>query len=106
MYVTEEQLSRAIDRIVQRFNPYRIILFGSYARGTAHERSDVDLLIVTEFTEKRRTLQVEIDRILRGIGFARDIVLIKPEEFVRDKEIPGTISRPAAQEGKVLYERI
>ena len=105
MSVTEEQLSLAIERLVEKFHPQRIILFGSHARGTADERSDVDLLIISTFKEKRRNLQVEMDRTLRGIGFARDIILMTPEEFERDKEIPGTIARPATQWGKVLYER-
>ena len=96
---------QATTRLVDKFNPQRIILFGSHARGTADEHSDVDLLIVASFKGKRRTVVVEIDRALRGIGFARDIVLLTPEEFERDREIPGSVARPASKEGKILYER-
>jgi predicted nucleotidyltransferase len=103
--VSQATLQQATDRIVEKFRPQRIILFGSHARGTADERSDVDLLVVASFKGKRRTIVVEMDRALRGIGFARDIILLTPEEFNRDREIPGTIARPAAQEGKILYER-
>lgn len=103
--VSQSTLQQATDRLVEKFHPQRIILFGSHARGTADERSDVDLLVVASFTGKRRTIVVEMDRSLRGIGFARDIVLLTPEEFNRDREIPGTIARPAAKEGKILYER-
>jgi hypothetical protein len=42
---------------------------------------------------------------LWGLRLARDIVVMSPEEFERDREIPGTIARPAWLEGKVLYER-
>lgn len=103
--VSQATLQQATDRIVEKFRPQRIILFGSHARGTADERSDVDLLVVASFTGKRRTIVVEMDRALRGMGLARDIILLTPEEFNRDREIPGTIARPAAQEGKILYER-
>ncbi len=103
--VSQATLQQATDRIVEKFHPQRIILFGSHARGTADERSDVDLLVVASFTGKRRTIVVEMDRTLRGMGFARDIILLTPEEFNRDREIPGTIARPAAKEGKILYER-
>ena len=96
---------QATTRLVDKFNPQRIILFGSHARGTADEHSDVDLLIVASFKGKRRTVVVEIDRALRGIGFARDIVLLTPEEFERDRDIPGSVARPASKEGKILYER-
>jgi hypothetical protein len=47
---------------------------------------------------------VAMDRSLRGLGLARDVVLLTPEEFERDRHIPGTIARPASMEGKVLYE--
>lgn len=83
----------------------RIILFGSQARGQAEARSDIDLLIICPFSGSRRELMLQMDRSLKGLGVARDILVMRPEEFERDKDIPGTIARPASQEGVVLYER-
>jgi len=103
--ISKELIDAAIRRLVERFNPERIILFGSQARGTADDRSDADFLVITELTAKRRVLMLEMDRALRGIGLARDIVVLTPEEYERDREIPGTIARPASKEGKILYER-
>lgn len=54
---------------------------------------------------RRRALMVAMDRALRGLGFPRDVIVLTPEEFERDRHIPGTIARPASLEGKVLYER-
>jgi len=102
--VTETDLRQATERLVTRFRPQRIILFGSHARGTGDEHSDVDLLIVCPVEGRRRDLMVAMDRALRGVGFARDIVILTPEEFERDRHIPGTVARPAWQEGKVLYD--
>jgi hypothetical protein len=45
-----------------------------------------------------------MDRTLWGLKLARDIIVLTPEEFERDRHIPGTIARPAWLEGKVLYE--
>jgi len=103
--ISQELIDVAIRRLAEGFDPERIILFGSQARGTADDRSDADFLIITKLTSKRRTLILEMDRALRGLGLARDIVVLTPEEFERDREIPGTIARPASREGKVLYER-
>lgn len=103
--ITREIIEEATRRLVERFHPERIILFGSQARGTADDRSDADFLIITELTTRRRELMLEMDRALRGLGLARDIVVLTPEEYERDREIPGTIARPASREGKVLYER-
>jgi predicted nucleotidyltransferase len=103
--IPEEKILSVVERLVKTFHPQKIILFGSQARGAASEHSDVDLLIITHFTGRRRDTLVEMDRSLRGAGFALDLVLLTPEEYNRDREIPGTVARPASKEGKVLYER-
>lgn len=104
--VDEESLQSAVWKIAKTFDPERIILFGSQARGQADERSDVDLLVITPLKgSTRRAMMVAMDRALRGSGFARDIIILTPAEFERDKEIPGTVARPAWKEGKTLYAR-
>ena len=103
--ITEVDLRQAVDALVARFRPDRVILFGSNARGTADVRSDVDLLVVCPVQGSRRAMQVAMDRTLRGCRFARDIVILTREEFERDRHIPGTVARPAWLEGRVLYER-
>jgi predicted nucleotidyltransferase len=102
--VTPQVLQEAVERLVERFEPTRIILFGSQARGTADERSDVDLLVVCPIPNGRRELMVAMDRALGGLGIARDVVILTPEEFERDRHIPGTVARPAALEGQMLYD--
>jgi len=103
--IPQNIIDAALRRLVEGFDPERIILFGSQARGSADDRSDADFLVITRVTGGRRALMLKMDRALRGLGLARDIVILTPEEFERDREIPGTIARPAAQEGRVLYER-
>lgn len=103
--IAENLLQEAIQRLVTGFHPEKVILFGSQARGTSTDQSDVDLLVVCEFDGSRRKLMVEMDQVLKGLGFARDIVVLKPREFELDRELPGTVARPAWKEGRVLYER-
>ena len=102
--VSETILKEATERLVSRFHPQRIILFGSQARRTADDQSDIDLLVIYPLKGDRHRLMVAMDRALRGLPIARDIVILTPEEYERDKEIPGTVARPASREGKVLYE--
>jgi predicted nucleotidyltransferase len=105
----KNQLERIIDemvrRIVARFDPERIILFGSAARGEAGPDSDVDLLVVMRVQGLKRQNQLEIRRVLRGIRTPVDIVVSTPEEFDWRQEIVGTIEYPAVKEGRVLYAR-
>ncbi len=102
--VSDEILRIATERLVREFQPRRVILFGSHARGTADAHSDVDLLVVCPVSGSRRTLMVAMDRALGGLGFAREIIVLTPEEFEIDRHIPGTVARPAWKEGKILYE--
>jgi len=101
----ETEIRKMIRRIVRRFHPERIILFGSHARGEAGPDSDVDLLVVMSITGSKRKKQLEIGVALHDLRVPTDIIVTTPEEFAWRKEIPGTIERPAALEGTVLYER-
>ncbi|MEW6605926.1 MAG: nucleotidyltransferase domain-containing protein [bacterium] len=103
--IEQETLNQATQRMVDMFHPAKIILIGSQARGTADSRSDVDILVICPIEGSRRKLMVAIDRALAGLGFARDIIVLTPQEFERDRHIPGTIARPAWQEGRILYEQ-
>ena len=98
-------INEMVNRIVEHFDPEKIILFGSHARGEARLESDVDLLVVMPITGSRRKKMVEIGVALHDIPLAKDILVTTPEDFEWRKEIVGTIERPAAREGKVLYAR-
>jgi len=102
--ISDEILNEVKRRLVDGFHPYKIILFGSQARGTADDRSDVDILVICEVPDGRRALTLAMDRALWGLKLARDIVVLTPEEFEQDRHIPGTIARPASLEGKILYD--
>jgi predicted nucleotidyltransferase len=54
--VTKRLLHNMVQRIVARFQPEKIILFGSYAYGRPHADSDVDLLVIMESDEEPRRL--------------------------------------------------
>jgi predicted nucleotidyltransferase len=101
----DEKIELMVSRIVERFRPHRVILFGSHARGEAHPESDIDLLVVMPVTGSRRARQIEIRLALRDIRGAKDIVIVTPEEMERHRNIVGTVVEPALREGKVLYDR-
>src|SRR5262245_17872901 len=103
--VQRKEIQQMVRQIVSRFDPEKIILFGSFARGDASPDSDVDLLVVMPVAGSKREKQVEIRLALSDIQIPKDIVVTTPEEFQWRKEIPGTIERPAALDGKVLYDR-
>jgi len=102
--VSEQILAEVTKRLVEGFHPDRIILFGSQARGTANKHSDVDILVICSVKDDRHALTVAMYRALRGLGIAKDIIVLTPKEFECDRKIPGTIARPAWLEGRIFYD--
>jgi len=100
-----EMLPAITERIVQRFHPLRVILFGSQARGDAGPQSDVDLLVVFSELEDKRKAAVEIRRALADLPVCKDIIVTTPQEIAERGHLVGTVLRPALKEGRVLYER-
>jgi len=101
----KKMIGEMVNRIVEHFDPEKIILFGSSARGDAGPDSDVDLLVVMPVRGSKREKQLEIRSLLHGIRLAKDIVVSRPEDFDWRKDVVGTIEYPATKEGKVLYAR-
>ena len=76
---SETFIPTMVDRIVEGFQPARIVLFGSHARGTATEWSDVDLLVILPNVSDKRDTAIEIRRTLGDLPVCKDIVVATPE---------------------------
>jgi predicted nucleotidyltransferase len=98
-------LSVMVERIVARFHPERIILFGSQARGHADRDSDIDLLVVLPQCENRRAATVAILRSLADLPVSKDIIVTTPEELATRGQLRSTVLYSAVQEGKVVYAK-
>ena len=94
-----------IRRVVEVARPERIILFGSAARGQMTRHSDVDLLIVTETSDKHR-LTARTYGSLRGVGAAVDVVVVSPGDVERYRDCHALVIKPALTEGRVVYEAV
>ncbi len=103
---TETQLLTMIrERIVKRFRPLRLILFGSRATGDARADSDIDLLVVLPVVTDKRRMAIEMRRALRDLPVGKDIIVTSPEEIERRGELVGSILRPALRDGRTIFER-
>lgn len=100
---SEDIVSTMVDRIVGRFQPSRVLLFGSRARGAADQRSDVDLLVVMPDGTDRHQAAVEMHVELADFPAAKDIVVTTPAHIAERGHVIGTVLQPALREGKVLY---
>ena len=94
------------DRIVERFQPVQIILFGSQARGDSSRDSDIDLLVVLPRVTNKRHSAVEIRRALGDLPVCKDIIVTTPDDLARSRQRLGSLLRTALLEGHVIYAHI
>jgi predicted nucleotidyltransferase len=86
----DEIIAEMVRRIVERFDPLQIILFGSRARGDAGPDSDVDLLVVFPYVDDVGRRSVQILSALRGMGMAKDVFVTTPDEIATCGTLIGT----------------
>ncbi len=101
--VTEEAIRNFANEIALRYAPEKIILFGSYARGTANEDSDVDMLVMMNFEGRGMRKAVEI---LTSIDyrFPLDLLVRRTEDVEWRIKENDFFLQDVMREGKVLYE--
>ena len=63
--VTQDDIRSFVEEVVKRFNPDRILLFGSHASGITNSQSDVDLLVVMNFEGRRHQKAFEIRKSVK-----------------------------------------
>jgi predicted nucleotidyltransferase len=95
-------IRRYARQIAKRFHPEKIILFGSYAYGTPHAESDVDLMVVMPaYNEIAQAIRIrrECPR-----PFALDLIVKTPKRLERELQDENWFLREVMSKGKVLYE--
>jgi uncharacterized protein len=102
----EDALDGMVKRIVKRFHPDRILLFGSCARGAVDDDSDLDIMVVMPVEGSRRAKANDIDLALADRNVPLDLIVVTPDQFALQRDVIGSIIHEAATEGKVLYDKV
>ncbi len=100
---TLADIGSSLRPIFKKHRVERVLVFGSYARGTQDQRSDLDMLIVKETNDRfldRPMEFIEIFRVLQGIPV--DLLVYTPEELQRNAERPFV--KKILREGVTIYE--
>lgn len=102
--ISDEMIEGVVRQIVERFQPERIVLFGSYAMGRQRPDSDVDLLVVMDTPLHER---VQAARICQSIDyhFALDLIVRTPAALKRRVALGDPFLLELLRNGKVLHER-
>ncbi len=96
-------IRRFAREVAERFQPEKIILFGSYAYGTPHADSDVDILVVMP-ARNQIDQAVRIDRETDP-PFPLDLIVRAPKTLASRLQEGDSFLREIVAKGKVLYEK-
>ena len=102
----DNKIKPLVSKIVDKYHPDKVYLFGSYAWGNPTVDSDVDLFIVKEKVDKS---QRKRRRKLRGLlfesGVPFDLFVYTPSEVDERLELGDFFVKDIVKKGKVLYDR-
>lgn len=102
--VPQHVLNEAVERLKAEFQPEEIYLFGSHAWGAPTDDSDVDFMVIVPQSEERPIQRMQrAHRCLRGIGFAKDVLVNTRAEFDRFRDLRASLSHKIFNEGRKLY---
>jgi predicted nucleotidyltransferase len=94
-----------VQQIVEKFQPKKIILFGSYAYGKPRPESDVDLLVVMDTPLRNVEQAIQIAHAI-DYHFGLDLLVRRPEQITERLALGDFFMQEVIGKGKVLYERV
>lgn len=100
-----KKLEKIAATIVEKFDPVRVVVFGSHARGASTEDSDLDLFVEMETDRRPPERAIEVSEIFGLRSWPLDVVVYTPAEVERLRKVRGTLLSAIEAEGEVLYER-
>src|SRR5437867_12118017 len=101
--MTADTLQQVTEQIATRFEPQKVILFGSHAYGMPDQDSDVDLLVVMESNLRSIEQAVEIRKAV-DFPFPTDLLVRTPRQIAERLKAGDQFLREVISKGKVLYE--
>ena len=94
-----------VAKLVAGYEPQKVVLFGSHARGDPRPDSDIDLLVIKDTEERMIDRCVQVRRIVsdpnRFIGL--ELLVLTPEEVSRRIAVGDQFIGQIIEKGKVLY---
>lgn len=103
--IDKQEIKRVATEIGIAAQAERVVLFGSYAKGSAHHDSDVDLFIIAESELPRFKRSRMLYKLFRPYPFAMDLVVYTPQEVEKGKQSPISFVSRVLSEGEVIYVR-
>jgi predicted nucleotidyltransferase len=96
---------RQIIRSLLPYEPERLYLFGSWARGEEDELSDIDLVVIKQTTTPFLERLQEVARLLPAEVGGVDLLVYTPDEFSEMKREGNAFAEMITEEGLLIYDQ-
>ena len=102
----QKEIERIVNNIVTKYDPIKIILFGSCSQGTQHEFSDIDMIVIKDTNDYFFDRLKEVAKIADIDDIEADIIVYNTEEIqlLLDKGSSFFIHE-VLEKGIVLYNK-
>lgn len=98
-------LKDVTDRLIEYYQPDKIILYGSHATQIANEESDLDLLIIKDSEKRSIDRRIEVENLLSDRVIPLDILIYTPKEMFYLFSIGSPFIEEILEKGRLIYMR-
>lgn len=103
--LTQTEIDTLVRRIVARIQPQKVILFGSYSKGTATIKSDLDIFIIKETDLPMANRADDLKPMLSHALIPVDVHIYTPEEVEEYGREQFTFINSILKSGKTVFEK-
>ncbi|MCK9208055.1 MAG: nucleotidyltransferase domain-containing protein [Salinivirgaceae bacterium] len=103
--IETRQINEIVNRIASNYNPDKIILFGSYAKGNYNDNSDLDFILIKDTNTPKHKRGIEVRRLFYGLAIPMDFKIYTSIEFNNELSNQYSFLSSAIKGSKILYER-
>lgn len=102
--LTKAEIDRLVERIVARSQPQKVIIFGSYAKGTATIKSDLDILVIKNTELPMINRAADLSTTVHNVLIPVDVHIYTTEEVEEYAKEPFSFINTILKSGKIVFE--
>ena len=101
--ISQNEIQKIVAHIRDVAHPSHIYIFGSYAKGSAREESDLDIAVIKHDVVDAMSEIVSMKRGVISADYSIDILLFTEAEFFADKEHTSVVIDEIKEHGKLVH---